>query len=134
MQINLPGVLVDGTTPVTATPIRQDIVVYQGVDTVVQVTVTGSNGTALNVTGYSGVLTIKDRLLPTEGQPRISRTYVATLVTPASGIISFTIPGIDLKGLNLVGYYYDVFITSGTAKRDEVVQTSTMTVWAAVGA
>lgn len=135
MQINLPGVLVDGTAPVTATPARQDVVVYQGVDTAIRVTVTGSNGLPIDLTGYTGALVVKDRLLPAEGQPRVTKgPYPAVLTSPALGIITFTVPGTDLKGLNLVGYWYDVFVTSSTAKRDEVVITSTMTVNAAVGA
>lgn len=138
MQINLPGVIVDASVPTppatTAVPARQDIVVYQGVDTVIQVTVTGSNSVAFNLTGYTAQLTIKDRVLPSEGQPRFAKTYAGTLTNPTAGVVQFSIPGSDLKALNLVGYWYDAFVTSGAGKRDEVVQTSTVTVWAALGA
>lgn len=134
MQLNVPGVIVDGTTPLTTTPTRADLVVYQGQDTVVQVTVTGSNGTAVNLTGYSAALVVKDRLLPTSGTPQWNKTYVGTLTSPTTGVVQFSIPGSDLKQMLLLGYWWDVFVTSGAAKRDEVVPASTMTVNPAPGA
>jgi hypothetical protein len=133
MQLNLSGVLVDGTTGTTV-PTRQDIVVYRGVDTSVQVTVKNTAGTAVNLTGYSATLKVKDRLLPAQGNPQLNVSYAATLTDPTNGVVTFTIPGTDLKNMNLVGYWYDVFIASATSKRDEVVPTGTMTVNAAVGA
>lgn len=134
MIVNVPGVIVDGTTPLSASPARADLVVYQGQDTSVVVTVTGSNGTAVNVTGYTATLTVKDRLLPATGAPKYSKTYTGTLTTPASGVITFTIPGSDLKAMNLQSYFWDVFITSGTGSRDEVVPTGLVTVNASIGA
>lgn len=133
MQINVPGVLVDGTSPITSVPVRTDIVVYQGVDTIVQVTVLNSIGAPVNITGYTATLTVKDRVLPASGTATTVRTYAAALTTPASGIMQFTIPGTDLKALQLIGYWWDVFITNA-GKRDEVVLTGLMTVNMAVGA
>jgi hypothetical protein len=133
MQINVPGCLLDGSTPATTTPVRTDINLYQGVDTVIQVTVTGANGAVVNITGYTGVLALKDRVLPTSGTPTTSKTYNATLTNPAAGIMQFTIPGIDVKNLSLVGYWWDVFVTNA-GKRDEVVLTGTATVNMTVGA
>lgn len=134
MLLIIPGVLVDGTSPVTATPARSDINVYQGVDTTVQVSVTGSNGAAFNLTGYTATMVVKDRVLPTSGQPRTSLSYSGTISSPTTGVITFSVPGSDLKALQLVGYWWDVFVTSGANKRDEVVPTGTMTVNVAVGA
>jgi hypothetical protein len=131
--INVPGVVIDGTTPVTATPARADIVVYQGVDLTLQVTITGSNGAATNITGWSGTLTIKDRLLPPQGTPAVNKTYSATLTSPSTGVMQFAIPGSDLKALGLQSYWWDVF-TAVAGKRDEPVPTGLMTVNVAVGA
>jgi len=133
MQLNIPGVVVDGTSPITATPARSDIVVYQGQDTVIQVTITGSTGVATNITGWSGTLTVKDRLLPNQGTPAVVKTYTATLTSPSSGVMQFSIPGSDLKALQLISYWWDVFVTNA-GKRDEVVPTGLMTVNVAVGA
>lgn len=131
MILNVPGVMVDGTSPITATPARSDLVVYQGVDTSIVVTVTGSTGLAFPLTSYTAVLTIKDRVLPSTGAPQVTKTYTGSI---ASNVITFNIPGSDLKTLLLVGYWWDVFVTSGTNKRDEVVPTGLMTVNLAVGA
>lgn len=133
MQLNLSGVLVDGTAG-NNTPTRQDIVVYKGVDTVIQVTVQNTALAAVNLTGYTATLVVKDRLLPAQGTPKWNVSYTGTISSPTSGVITFTIPGTDLKNMNLVGYWYDVFITSAASKRDEVVPTGTMTVNHAVGA
>ncbi len=133
MQINLAGVLVDGSA-VTVSPARTDINVYQGVDTVIQVSVTNSAATIADLTSYTALLTIKDRVLPTAGTPSVSKTYTATISAPTTGVMKFSIPGSDLKALSLVGYWYDVMVTSGASKRDEVVPTGTMTVNLAAGA
>lgn len=134
MIINVAGVVVDGTTPVTATPTRVDLNAYQGVDLIVQVTVTGSNGTATNLTSWSGTLVLKDRLLPAQGTPAVVKSYTASLTSPTTGVMQFAIPGSDLKALLLISYWYDVFTTNATGKRDEVVPTGLMTVNVAVGA
>ncbi len=134
MQLNIAGVVIDGSTPVTATPARTDVVVYQGVDVTVQVTITGSNGAATNITGWSGTLTIKDLLLPVEGTPAVVQTYPATLTNPTGGVMTFTVPGTAIKAMLLKSYWWDVFTTNNSGKRDEPVPTGLWTVNAAVGA
>lgn len=134
MQLNVPGVILDGTTPATASLARADLVVYQSTDTVIQVTVTGANGTAFNLTGYTATLTVKDRLLPTSGTPQWNKTYSGTLTNPTGGVVQFTIPATDLKAMLLQGYWWDVFVTSGAGKKDPVVLASTLTVNATPGA
>jgi hypothetical protein len=134
MLIALPGVLVDGTTPAAFTPTRADVNVYQGQDTTVQVTVTGSSGNPISLAGYTATMTVRDRLLPVSGLPSISILYAGTLTTPAQGVVTFTIPGTDLKSLSLQSYFYDVFLRSTGGTRDEVVPTGLFTVNAAVGA
>lgn len=130
MVVNVPGVLVDGTSPVTASPARADLEVYQGVDLTVVVPVTGSNGASVTLTGGSGALTIKDRVLPATGAPKVKRTYAATVGTNS---LTFNVPGADLKSLDLVGYWWDVMLTLG-GKTDEVVPSGLMTVNFAAGA
>lgn len=134
MLVSVKGVIVDGSTPITATPTRADLVLYQGQDTTIQITVTGSNGTAINITGYSATLTLKDRLLPTQGTPAVAKTYLATLTSPTTGVMTFSIPGADLKALSLISYWWDVFTTNGSGGRDEVVPTGLVTMNVAVGA
>ena len=134
MLINIPGVVVDGTAPVTAVPARTDLLVYQGVDTFLAVTVTGSNGTAINLTSGIGVLTIRDRVMPNQGTPSVLQTYVAVLTTPAAGLMTFTVPGAFIKSLVLKSYFYDVFLTNSGGFRDEVVPTSQFSVQQAIGA
>lgn len=131
MQLSIPGVIVDGSSPVTATRARADVVVYQGEDVSVVVTVTGSNGTAFSLAGYTATLTLKDRLLPSQGTPKTANTYSGTI---ASNTATFTIPGTDLKTLLQVSYWWDVKVTSGAGKNDFVVLDSLMTVNPAVGA
>lgn len=131
MIVNVPGVLVDGTTPVTSTPARLDVVVYQGVDLTVVVNVTGSNGAAATLTGGTGALTVKDRVLPATGAPKVKKTYPATVGT---NTLTCTVPAADLKALDLVSYWWDVMYTSAAGKTDEVVPSGLMTVNFAVGA
>ena len=134
MLYNIPGVVVDGTSPVTAIPARTDLLVYQGVDTFLAVTVTGSSGAAINIATGIGVLTIRDRVMPNQGAPSVLQTYVAVLTTPAAGLMTFTVPGSFIKGLVLKSYFYDVFFTNSSGFRDEVVPVSQFTVNQAIGA
>lgn len=131
MTITVPGVIVDGTAPVTATPARSDVVVYQGVDTTFVVPVTGSNGSAATLTGGTGVLTIIDRVLPATGKPVTKLTYPATV---GASTLTFQVPGADLKALMLVGFWWDVMFTSLAGKVDEVVPSGLLTVNFAAGA
>ena len=134
MIYNVPGVVVDGTVPATATPSRTDLLAYQGVDTFLVVAVTGSNGTAVNLTGYTATLTIRDRVMPNQGAPSVLQTYAATLTTPLSGIMTFAIPGAFLKSLILKTYWFDIFTTNVGGFRDEVVLTSMISIQQALGA
>ena len=134
MIYNIPGVITDGTVPVTAIATRTDLLAYQGVDTFLAVAITGSNGAAVNIASGVGVLTIRDRVMPNQGAPSVLQTYVAVLTTPAAGLMTFAVPGSFIKGLVLKSYFYDVFYTSASGFRDEVVPVSQFSVQQAIGA
>ena len=134
MLFNIAGVVADGTTPVTATAARTDLMVYQGVDTFLAVTVTGSSGVPINLTSCVGVLTIRDRVMPNQGTPSVLQTYVATLTAPATGLMTFIVPGAFIKALLLKSYFYDVFLTNASGYRDEVIPVSQFSVQQSIGA
>lgn len=124
MQVAIAGVLVDGTSPVTKTPTQQNWNAPQGVDTTITLVVTGSNGTATNLTGYQSV-TLKLKNAPANG-PSVATTVAAlagALTSPTTGTVTFTLPGAQTKGLN-GNYVYDVFTANTTGLRDEVVPPS----------
>lgn len=144
MIVALSGVIVDGTTPVTATPTAQALSIPQGTDATINLTVTGSNGTAIDVTGYSFTLSIK---LPTALATAVA-TLTGTVTDGPAGKVSFTLPGSTTKiapipatlnypavGAGLYGdYVFDVFSSDASGHRDEVVPESTFTVTWAPGA
>lgn len=128
----LSGCIVDGTSSVTNVPTQQNLALPTGEDIQVQVTVKGSNGSAINITGYSGTLTLKTQV---GQQPIFSQTFPATLTTPASGVMTFTLPGTTTKTLQATfSYQFDVFTTNVSAQRDQVVPNSFIQFTAAVGA
>lgn len=131
MQLNVAGVVADGTSPVTATRARTDVVVYQGEDTTVVATTTGANGAAYTLVGSTATLVIKDKLLPAQGTPSVTKTYSGTIATNTA---TFTIPGTDLKALSLQGYWWVIYVTSGTGKKDYVMLDSLITINPSVGA
>lgn len=126
--ISISGVLLDGTG--TAIPTRQDINVYAQ-DTAISVTVKGQNGTVINLTGYSALMTIKAGPVPA---PAATLILVGTLTSPTLGIVTFTMSRASAKGLQYPSYLYDVYITSAGNQSDEVVTTSMMTNNFSVGA
>jgi hypothetical protein len=129
MLIKIPGVIVDGSTPVTTTPQPQPIALTKGVDTTLQVPVTGSNGAALNLTGYTApTLTFRRQA----NTPNLSQ-IVGTVSNPSGGILQFLIPGSVITALP-VSCLFDVFVTNGSGLRDEPVPNSAVTVSDAAGA
>lgn len=125
MQVAIGGVLVDGSTPVTSTPSRQNWNAPQGADVTITLTVVGSSGAAVNLTGYANpLLTIRNA--PSAGPQTAQNVFaplVGTITSPSTGVVQFTLPGSSTKGL-YSSYVYDVFVTNASSKRDEVVPPS----------
>jgi hypothetical protein len=124
------GVYVDGTG--ATLPTRQDLTFPQGEDVTVQVTVSGQNGTAINLTGYSGTMLWK--VAQANSSMPVSLSLPLALTNPTQGIGTFTLSAGVSKTLTASMYFYDVFITSGSGAKDEVVPTSMVTLNFAVGA
>lgn len=132
MVLTLNGVIVDGTSPVTSTPTQQNSSLPVGQDVTVLVTVKGSNGAVVNLTGYSAVMTIKS---PVGLSPVLNLALVGTLSNPTQGQVQFTLTGAQLKAmLTGASYLFDVFTTNGSGGRDEVVPLSYLQLNPAPGA
>lgn len=127
----LSGVVLDGAG-VSAVPTRQDLTFPTGEDIQFQLTVTGQGGAAFNITGYSGALVIKVAQ-SVASMPALA-TLALTLTSPTSGQGTFTLAGATTKGFSTGLLWYDVFITSGSGARDEVIPLSCMTLNFAPGA
>lgn len=129
-QFSISGVILDGTGS-TSTPARQDLTFPQGEDVVFKLTVVGGSGAAFNITGYSGTMLWKtSQSIPSSP---ILLSLPLTLTSPTSGQGTFTLPAGTSKGFNQSMFFYDVFITSGSGAKDEVVPTSLITLNYAVG-
>jgi hypothetical protein len=131
MIVPLVGVVPDGTTPVSATPEQQPFSVSQGVDVTIQLTATGSNGTAINLSTWSGFrLTIR--------RASIGAPIVATLTGGApqsSGQPAvFALPGSLTATLAFGGYLYDVFGIDSNGQHQQPVPNSWIQVNLAAGA
>lgn len=125
----IAGVLLDGTG--TTLPSPQNVTFPNGEDVTFQLTVSGQNGTAINITGYTGTLTIKTSQ-SVSSTPAIA-SLALTLTAPTSGQGTFTLPGATSKGYTSGLLWYDVFITSGAGAKDEVVPNSLLTINYSVG-
>lgn len=125
----LSGVILDGTVG-TSTPTRQDLTFPQGEDVTFQLTVTGQNGTAINITGYTGSMLWKFAQNMTMAAPVV---LPLALTNPTSGVGTFTLSAATSKGLQQTMWWYDCFIASGAGLKDEVVPTSLITLNFAVG-
>lgn len=124
----LSGVVMDGTTG-TSVPTRQDISFPQGEDATFQITITGQNGTPINLTGYTGSMVWKYAQNSVMTSPL---TLSMALSNPTQGIGTFTLSATVSKGLTQSLWWYDVFISGGGSK-DEVIPVSLLTLNLAIG-
>ncbi len=115
----LSGVVLDGTSPVTAAQSVQNLEIPEGEYSEIAITITGQNGTAFNLTGYELWLTA-----------RRNRNAVPTLesegeiVSAAAGTAKFSIPSVDTDSQRGT-YTYDVYIIeTATEKAYRVVKAS----------
>ena len=103
---------------------------YRGDTAPDRFTVTDTDGTALNVTGYSFIMTIDERLNPPDETTQIAQ-ITGDLVTPSSGIIEFA-PTSGDADQEPGTYYYDIQMTDGDGKlttlaKDEYIFTQDIT-------
>lgn len=131
MLISVAGVIEDGSTPISAVPTQQNVSAPQGVDAIVELTITGSNGSALNLTTYlSFSLVLKTA--PVGG--KTLATLVGTATSPSTGVVHFTLPAATTKALNPGMYVFDIFTVNATGLKDEPMPNSWLSVTSAVGA
>ena len=131
MLLNISGTIVDGSTPITSAPAQQPVSVPAGTDLTLALAVVRSNGTALDLTGYSLRIVVRTSPAPSAGQTIAQ--IPGTVADGPAGLATFDVPANTTRPL-LGTYYYDVYITSPTVKRDEVVPGSAFEVTAAPGA
>lgn len=124
MVISLSLVLVDGTSPVANTPTRQNWTAPQGADVTINGTLVGSNGTAVNITGYTSLL-LTIRTSPSTGiygSPVLTQ-LTGSIVSAPAGTMTWSLPGASTKLLT-ASYFFDVFVTDGAGKRNQVLPMS----------
>jgi hypothetical protein len=106
MNATLAGVVEDGTSPVTAEQNAQEVSIPQGESFVLTMTVTGENGTAFNLTGYTGVMAV--RRSRTAATALFQRT--GEILVAASGTMTFTGVPADTADATPSDYVFDVWL------------------------
>ena len=99
-----------------------DITIIRGDDQVVRFTVTKSDGTAQDVTGWSFKFTVKDSIDDAIGDAKFQKTTGGggiALTTPLSGIVDVTLASADTAAL-AGPYTYDLEGQDGTGARKTV--------------
>ncbi len=118
----LAGVILDGTTA-TKSQAVQDLTIPEGEYSEVTLTVTGQNGIAINLTGYTAKLTARKSSSTTA----LVDYSIAPLVA-ASGTAKFVFLGADTDQHRGV-YQFDVWIVeTSTEKAYRVVPVSQLTI------
>lgn len=134
MQIAIPAVLVDGSSPVAVVPTSQTLALQQGVDVTLALALVNSAGAVVNITNYlAGTLVIRTAPANGPSAAAIVTTLQWTITNGASGLASFTLPGTTTKGLNST-YVWDVFTKNASGLRDQVVLESFVYFTPAAGA
>jgi hypothetical protein len=93
-------------------PATYDIVVLQNATYRMQLTVTQSGGTPINLSGY----TIDSDICGRTNHQQVA-TFVPSIVSAASGIVQLTLPPSTTSGLEPGQYTYDVSATQGSGDR-----------------
>lgn len=93
-------------------PATYDIVVLQNATYRMQLTVTQSGGTPINLSGYtidSDICGVLD--------DSIVASFTPTIVSAASGVFQLTLPPAITSGIETGSYKYDVSATAGSGDR-----------------
>jgi hypothetical protein len=93
-------------------PATYDIVVLQNATYRMQLTVTQSGGTPINLSGY----TIDSDICGSIDGEQVA-TFIPTIVSAASGVFQLTLPPATTSGLEPGSYKYDVSATAGSGDR-----------------
>jgi hypothetical protein len=93
-------------------PATYDIVVLQNATYRMQLTVTQSGGTPINLSGY----TIDSDICGLIDHQQVA-TFVPSIVSAASGVVELTLPPVTTSGLEPGRYTYDVSATQGSGDR-----------------
>lgn len=93
-------------------PATYDIVVLQNATYRMQLTVTQSGGTPINLSGYTIDSDVCERL----GHQQVA-TFVPSILNAASGIVQLTLPASTTSGIEPGQYSYDVSATQGGGDR-----------------
>lgn len=124
MVINLAGTYTDGSVAIPDPPAAQPQKIAQGEDVSLVVTVTNSEGEAVDITGWSIYFAVKRRTSDTS--PLLS--VAAALTTPASGIATVTLTDEQTAALDPGLYYFDVWGITGASAKQRLVALSVLTV------
>lgn len=93
-------------------PASYDIVVLQNATYKMQLTVTQSGGTPINLTGY----TIDSDICGQTNHQQVA-TFSPSIVSAVSGVVLLTLPAATTSGLEPGRYTYDVSATQGSGDR-----------------
>jgi hypothetical protein len=99
-----------------------DLSIYEGEDKTWTVTVKDSSGTAINITGYTFLFTIKRKRNDSDDNAIVKKTITSHL-SPTEGKTQITVDSSDTNGLH-GNFFYDYQWLDTTNKRKVVLKTA----------
>ena len=99
-----------------------DLDIYEGEDKTWTVTITDSTGTAVDITGYTFLFTVKRKLNDSDGNALMQKEFTSHS-DPTNGITEIIINSADTGGLN-GNFFYDYQWKDTSALRRPVLKTA----------
>jgi hypothetical protein len=93
----------------------------QGATWSVTVTYTDSNGTPINLTGYTAAMQVRQQYSSADADLTLTSPSGGIVITPLTGVIVITMTATQTAALEEGYYVYDVELTSGSYK-DRLIQ------------
>jgi len=103
---------------------QYNVLIDQGSTYTLALTYKDSSGAAINLTGYTAAMQIRDTVNSATTQLSLSSPSSGIVITAATGLITITITATQTRGLVANTYVYDLEITSGSGVVTRLIQGS----------
>lgn len=103
---------------------RYNVLIDQGSTYTLALTYKDSNGTAINLTGYTAAMQVRDTVNSATTVLSLSSPSNGIVITGATGLINITITAAQTTALIANTYVYDLEITSGSGVVTRLIQGS----------
>ena len=103
---------------------QYNVLIDQGSTYTLALTYKDSSGAAINLTGYTAAMQIRDTVNSATTQLSLSSPSNGIVITAATGLITITITDTQTRALVANTYVYDLEITSGAGVVTRLIQGS----------